>query len=454
MGPEDCRAGTARHLRDAWLSVRESLMTLHADFASQDYFRDPGAAIGKLRTLGPVVQVRFPIVGKVGPTTTLALDDQVLEDTETFTIRQEDGTVAGLQWWMRGIVRTFANSMLSMDEPDHKRLRDIVDEAFCRRAVLDMEPHIRAMGDELADELFAEGSPADLVERYARKLPLSVICELLGLPLADRPKFTVLADGFTRFTGTLGFLSMLPNVFAMKRYIEQHLETVRRQGGEGLIAEIVRVEKNGGRISPDEIVAMVFLLLLAGHETTTHLISGSVHELLKNPDLRDWLQEDWSRVDLAVEAFLRFITPVQFTKPRYVRKDIELGGVRLRKGEKIMAMLAAANMDPLANPHPERLNLQRKPNRHIAFGTGLHFCLGYQLARIEGRCALKSLFQRWPGLKLAAAESETTWRKRPGIRAIDRLPVATGREKPHLVQRRAVGLRSGLAGRRGSFVGT
>ena len=228
---------------------------------------------------------------------------------------------------MPAIVRTLANSMLSMDEPDHKRLRDIVDEAFRRRAVLDMEPHIRATGDELADELFAEGSPADLVERYARKLPLSVICELLGLPLADRPKFIAWAGGFTRFTGALGFLSLIPNMFAMKRYIERHLETVRRQGGEGLIAEIVRVEKDGGQISPNEIVAMVFLLLFAGHETTTHLISGSVLELLKNPDLRDWLEEDWSRVDLAVEEFLRFITPVQFTKPRFVRRDVELGGV-------------------------------------------------------------------------------------------------------------------------------
>ena len=401
-------------------------MTPRADFVSQDYFRDPGAGIEKLRTLGPIVEVRFPIIGKLWTTTTQALGDQVLKDTATFTMRKENGDVAGLQWWMPGIVRALATSMLSMDEPDHKRLRDIVDEAFRRRAVLDMEPHIQAMGDELADQLFAEGSPADLVERYARKLPLSVISELLGLPLADRAKFTAWAAGFTRFTGALGFLGMIPKMLAMKRYIEQHLETVRRQGGEGLIAEIVRVEKDGGQISRNEIVAMVFLLLFAGHETTTHLISGSVFELLKNPDLRDWLEEDWSRVDLAVEEFLRFITPVQFTKPRYVRKDIELGGVKLAKGDKIMVMLAAANMDPRANPDPDRLDLQRKPNRHIAFGTGIHFCLGHQLARIEGRCALKSLFRRWPALTLAVDPSEITWRKRPGLKAIDHLPVAPG----------------------------
>ncbi len=402
-------------------------MTLDADFATQAYFRNPAAAIEKLRTAGPVVEVRLPFVGRVWTTTTQALADRVLKDTETFTIRKDDGTVAGIQWWMPGIVRTLTNSMLSMDDPDHKRLRDIVDEAFRRRAVLDMEPHIQAIGDELADELFTEGSPADLVGRYARKLPLSVISELLGLPLADRPKFIAWADGFTRFTGIVGFLGMLPYLFAMKRYFERHLETVRRRGGEGLIAEIVQVEKDGGKISPKEIVAMVFLLLIAGHETTTHLISGSVHELLKNPTLRDWLEEDFSRVDLAVEEFLRFLTPVQFTKPRYVRRDIELAGVRLRKGEKIMVMLAAANMDPRANSDPERLDLQRKPNRHIAFGTGIHFCLGHQLARIEGRCALKSLFRRWPNLTLAVDESEVRWRQRPGMKAIERLPVAPGR---------------------------
>jgi cytochrome P450 len=401
-------------------------MTLQADFASQDYFRNPAAAIERLRASGPVVEVRFPIVGRVWTPTTQALADRVLKDTDTFTIRKEDGTIAGFRWWMPGIVRTLAKHMLSMDDPDHKRLRDIVDEAFRRRAVMGMEPHIQAIGDELANELFARGSPADLVERYARQLPLSVICELLGLPLADRPKFIAWASGFTRFTGALGFFSAIPNLLALKRYIGRHIETIRRRGGEGLIAEIIRLEADGGQISPDEIVSMVFLLLFAGHETTTHLISGSVFELLKNPGLRDWLEEDWSRVDLAVEEFLRFITPVQFTKPRYVRRDIELGGVRLRKGEKVMVMLAAANMDPQANPYPERLDLQRKPNRHISFGTGIHFCLGHQLARIEGRCALKSLFQRWPKLTLAVEQSEVEWRKRPGFKAIERLPVVPG----------------------------
>ena len=400
---------------------------MRADFVSLAYFRNPAAEIEKLRSAGPVVEVQFPMIGKVYTTTTQDLADRVLKDSETFTIRTGVGGVAGLQWWMPRILRTLANHMLSKDEPDHRRLRDIVDEAFRRRAVLEMEPRILAIADELAGELFAEGSPADLVDRYARTLPLSVICELLGLPLADRPKFTAWASGFTRFTGTIGLISLIPNILAMRRYLEGQLNAVRSRGGTGLIAELVRVEQEGGQISRDELVAMVFLLLFAGHETTTHLISGSVYELLRTPSLRDWLEEDWGRAGLAVEEFLRFLSVVQFTKPRFVRKDIELGGVLLKKGDKIMPMLAAANLDPQANPHPERLDLTRKPNRHLAFGTGIHFCLGHQLARLEGICALKALFQRWPKLVLAVDESQIKWRRRAGLRAIEHLPVAVAR---------------------------
>src|SRR6185436_11738148 len=168
-----------------------------------------------------------------------------------------------------------------------------------------MQPHIRALADELADKLFAQENPADLVERYARILPLSVICELLGLPAADRPKFIAWAHTFARLANIFDFFRMMGGLSWLKRYLEGRLRDARAHGGEGLIAELVRVEAEGGRISSDEMVSMVFLLLGAGSETTTHLISGSVYELLKNPSLRAWLEKDWSRLPLAVEEFLR-----------------------------------------------------------------------------------------------------------------------------------------------------
>jgi len=399
---------------------------MRVDFTSQAFFQDPAAGTEKLRACGPVVETRFPIVGKVWITTTYESTARVLKDSETFTLRKEGGGLAGLRWWMPAFVGALANNMLTMDEPDHTRLRGIVDEAFRRRAILGMESRIRAIADALAGQLFADGSPADLVKRYARTLPLSVICELLGLPPSDRPRFIAWANRAARLTNVISLLRMIRGLSQMKRYLEERLRLAREHGGEGLIAELVRVEMEGGRISANEMVSMVFLLLGAGLETTTHLISGSVYELLKTSTLRDWLAGDWTRAGLAVEEFLRFVSPVQFSKPRFVRQDTEFGGVRLKKGDRIMAMVAAANMDPLANEHPEQLDLQRRPNRHISFGTGIHFCLGHQLARIEGMCALQALFTHWPTLRLAVTPAQIRWRKRPGLRSIEKLLVVQG----------------------------
>ena len=403
-------------------------MSVRLDFTSEAFFRDPPKAIASLRMSGPVVATRFPLIGDVWITTTHDATAQILKDGATFTLRKEDGDVAGLRWWMPRYVRTIANNMLTMDEPDHTRLRSIVDEAFRRRAIVAMEPRIRVIADGLADELFAKENPADLVQRYARILPLAVISELLGLPPADRPRFIAWANEMSSLTNVVSFFRLLFAFRKMRAYLERQLQIAREQGGEGLIAELIQVEREGGQITPDEMVSMVFLLLAAGSETTTHLISGSVYELLRNPSLRDWLEQDWSRIGLAVEEFLRFVSPVQFSKPRYVRRDVEVEGVRLKKGDRVMVMLAAANMDPALHDCPEKLDLERKPNRHISFGTGSHFCLGHQLARIEGACALEALFVRWPKLGLAVDPANIRWRKRPGLRAIATLPVtAEGR---------------------------
>lgn len=397
---------------------------MRVDFTSEAFFRDPAAMVAELRAQGPVVFVHFPIVGRVWVTTTHEVAAHVLKESSTFTLRKEDGSVAGLRWWMRKLVETLASNMLTTDEPDHTRLRSVVDEAFRRRAVVGMEPRIRTIADGLAGDLFSEGSPADLVARYAQILPLAVICELLGLPEADRPTFIGWANAMARIKGAIGFFSVLPAFNRMQRYMEERLRAAREQGGEGLIAELVRVEMEGGRISPDEMLSMLFLLLNAGSLTTAHLISGSVFELLREPARRDWLRQDWSRTALAVEEFLRFVSPVQFSKPRYVRQDVELDGVKLKKGERVMAMLVAANVDPQVIDDPKALELARHPNRHMSFGTGIHFCLGHQLARIETACALQALFTRWPNLRLAVDPSEIRWQRRPGLRSLERLPVA------------------------------
>jgi cytochrome P450 len=395
------------------------------DFTSPTYLADPAPAIARLRATGPLVHVRLPIIGKVWVTTTQEMAARVLKDSATFPIRKADGTIAGMQWWMPGIFRALASNMLTMDEPGHSRLRGIVDEAFRRREIVAMTPRLHTIADGLAQRLFAAGEPADIVGRYARQLPLLAICELLGLPDGDHEKFSAWANAATDVRNLWGFLRLVPALSKIKGYLEGQIDTARRHGGAGLIGELVRAECAGADISRDEMVAMVFLLLFAGHETTTHLISGSVFEILRNDELRRWLTEDWSRANLAVEEFLRIVSPVQLSKPRFVRRNMELGGVQLRAGEKIMAFLGAANYDPAIFDAAEVLDPARRPNRHIAFGTGIHFCLGHQLARIEGQCALEALFRRWPQLALAAPEAEIRWRSRAGLRAISQLHVRT-----------------------------
>src|SRR5689334_15934789 len=239
-------------------------MAQRIDFTSQAFFRDPAATVARLRAMGAAVETHFPIVGKVWVTTTYEAAARVLKDSNVFSLRKEGGEVAGLRWWMPKLVQTLASNMLSTDEPDHTRLRGIVDEAFRRRAVVAMAPRIRAIADRLAGELFAQGRPADPVARYAQILPLAVISELLGLPESDRPMFIRWANALSRVNSATGFLSVLPAFGKMRRYMDERLRAVREHGGEGLIAELVRVEMEGGRISHDEMLSMLFLLLNAG----------------------------------------------------------------------------------------------------------------------------------------------------------------------------------------------
>jgi len=391
------------------------------EFTSVEFMADPQALLRKLRREGPLVRRRLPLIGKVWITTTQAAAAEILKNHEVFTQRKANGKAIGLQWWMPRSFKLLAGNMLTMDEPDHTRLRNIVDQAFHRENILNMEPSLRAIAEELADDLFKQGKRADLLKLYARIFPLAVICELLGLPESDREKFMHWAGGITNVTGLLSFALIIPRISRMAKYLAGRIEDARRGDGDGLIAQLVRSEASGADLTSDELLAMVFLLLIAGHETTTHLISGGALSLLQNPDQKDWLQEDWSRIDLAVEEFLRHTSAVSFTKPRNARRDIEVEGVKIAKGDLVMPMLIAANYDPFVIDDPDRLELSRKPNRHMSFGTGIHFCLGHQLARLEAKIALKTLFTKYPKLQLA--EDQVHWRRRLGLRAVAKLEV-------------------------------
>ncbi|MGI9351934.1 MAG: cytochrome P450 family protein [Rhizobiaceae bacterium] len=390
---------------------------------SQSYMRDPGPFLAQFREQGPLVRTRIPIMGNVWVTTTQAATAHVLKDSSNFTVRKSNGKVVGMAWWMPRSIQLLASNMLASDDPDHKRLRGTVDQAFNRREILSLDEDIQNIATQLSANLFSKSGPVDLIAGFARPFPLAVICELLGLPQEDRPRFMQWAGNLTRVSGIFTFFLAINKLKPMTRYIRQRTEIARNEGGTGLIRELVKLQGENGLLSDDELIAMVFLLLVAGHETTTHLISGGILALIQHPEQLSKLLGDWSQLDMAVEEILRFVSPVQSTKPRFVQEDCVVEGVQLKAGEIIMPLLIAANRDPEVFDEPDHFNISRRPNRHMEFGTGVHFCLGHQLARLEMKQALKTLLTDYPDLNLAVPDSDIMWNERFGLRALKTLPV-------------------------------
>jgi cytochrome P450 len=249
---------------------------------------------------------------------------------------------------------------------------------------------------------------------------------LLGLPEEDRPNFRHWVRALMSATSAWGLFRAFPGLFRLVGYFKRHFAQCRRQPRPGLMTALVQAEQDGDQLSENELVAMAFLLLVAGHETTVHLLSGGVLALLEAPEQKARLQADWSLAPSAVEELLRFVSPVQVAKPRYVRRDLEFHSRPLRRGDVLIPMLASANADPGRFESPERLDLTRAPNPHVAFGSGMHFCLGAQLARVEAQVVLENVFTRFPNLSLAVPESGLRYTGRLGLRALTALPVRLG----------------------------
>jgi cytochrome P450 len=398
---------------------------LKIDLVSQSFMRNPFPTLARLREAGPVVRVKLPFLGETWMATTHEAVNEVLKDDTEFVRNAGNAgrrQIAGMRWWMPRTFRILAENMLSHDDPDHRRLRKLVDQAFNRQSVEGMRKRIGELCDGLLDRLAGAG-PVDLMEGLARPLPLAVICELLGLPEEDRPRFRRWVQALMSATSLWGLVRFLPGLFRLLRYFRGHFERCRQQPRPGLMTALVQAEQDGDKLSENELLAMAFLLLVAGHETTVHLIGGGILALLEAPEQKARLVADRSLLPSAVEELLRFVCPVQVSKPRYVRHDRELHGRALRRGDTIIPMLAAANADPARFASPERMDVSRSPNPHVAFGSGAHFCLGAQLARVEAQVVIDKLLGRFPNLSLAVPASALRYIGRIGIRALTALPV-------------------------------
>jgi len=395
------------------------------DLASQAFARDPFPTYARLREAGPVFQARLPLLGKTWLATTYQAASEVLKDDEKFVMEPKKvgkTLFSGILRLLPRTLRVFSDNMLRHDNPDHRRLRRLVEQAFSRHSVEGMRGRIGALCDGLLAGL-AGRETVDLLAEWARPLPVAVICELLGLPDEDRPKFTRWVKVLFRSVSLVGMLLALPTIFRLLKYFRRHFEQCRRQPRPGLMTALVQAEQDGDTLSEDELLAMAFLLLFAGFETTVHLLGGGTLALLKAPEQKERLLNDWSLLPPAVEELLRFVSPVQMSEPRYVVRDLEFYGQPLRRGDYVVAWLGAANADPARFPDPEKLDLARSPNPHVAFGSGIHFCLGAQLARVEAQVGFERLFTRYPRLALAVADSELKHSGNMLLRALVALPV-------------------------------
>jgi cytochrome P450 len=318
------------------------------------------------------------------------------------------------------VLATLDRHVLNLDPPDHTRLRRLMTPAFGARTVAALEPRIKEITDELVDAMAITGGEIDLIEGLALPLPVTVIAELLGIPIDDRVQFRGWVDVVLRGTDR-DQVRRSGEEFA--GYLTERIERRRSEPGEDLLSQLIEVEQEGDRLSPVELLSCAFLLLIAGHETTVNLIGNGTLELLRHPDQLARLQARPDLIGSAIEEIVRFNGPVEHSRHLFALADVEFDGTVVPQGEIVIPLLLAANRDPAVFPAPDVFDIARNPNRHLGFGHGIHFCLGAPLARLEGRIALEALVQRFPGLTLAVDPAELEWSPNLMLRGVRRLPV-------------------------------
>jgi cytochrome P450 len=379
-----------------------------------EYFQDPYAVHARLRAERPVSAVIMPGGTPAWLVTGYAEARAALADPRL------GKTVPGWHPDPESIYAALDVHMLNSDPPDHERLRRLVNKAFTTRRVEELRPRITAITASLLDDMSAQRE-VDLLASFAFPLPITVICELLGIPVADR-------DEFRAWSATIVSNTVTPEVFmkdatAMVRYFRALLAAKRQAPADDLLSALVLARDEGDRLRENELVSMVFLLLVAGHETTVNLIASGVLALLLNPGEFDRLRADRSLLSGAVEELLRYVNPVNHATYRFASEPVEISGVRIGNGEPVVVALSSANRDPSRYAEPDRLDLGRDSSGHLAFGHGIHYCLGAPLARLEAEIAFGGLLDRFGSMALAVPAESLRWRPSTLIHGLEALPV-------------------------------
>ena len=405
---------------------------------SREHRVDPWTACTELRERGPVVPIKSLLFGKGWAATSYEAVSEVLKDDKRFVRDPANAgrkTLGRIQYVLPRSFMTLANNMIARDGVDHRRLRGFVDQAFARRNIEAMADRLETLAVEQINECReianrnkggGNGSgEADLVNDFAKPFPFLVICELLGLPKDCRNDVHQWLRPISEFSGPFDLFRMISGIKKMKAFLIDQFEAAKAEPREGLISELLAGQHEEGDLTEEELLATVFMLFVAGHETTVHLITHCILTLRQFPDAKEALLADWSKCDAVIEEVLRYSSPIQFAKPRYVAQDTTLSDVSLKRGQLIFPMIACANYDPARFTDPQTFDIQRQSNHHLTFGSGPHTCLGIKLARSETTAALKALYTQWPDFEpmFSTDLRKVDWSKRPGMRGIRTLKV-------------------------------
>jgi cytochrome P450 len=380
---------------------------------------DPFPALAAWRESGPVRRVDE----RLGlPVWVVARYDDVLAALSDPRLSNDPHHARDLTELLRGDF--LSRSMIGADPPEHTRLRRLVSKAFTARRVEGLRPRISQLTETLLDRITPRGR-AELIGEFALPLPITVIGELLGVPEADRDRFRVWTDEMLDrpFDPDTDMALVTAARQRMYGYLADLVDAKRARPADDLLTDLVQATDEGERLDPQELLAMTFLLLIAGYVTTVNLIGNGTLALLRSPDQLDRLRADPSRVPQAVEEVLRFDGPVNPGLTRYALEDLEIGGVRIPRGEMVLLAIAAADRDPARFREPDRFDVDSAAPGHLAFGHGVHYCLGAPLARLEGQVAFTALLERLPDLALAVPEDALQWSAGGVLRGVRELPV-------------------------------
>jgi cytochrome P450 PksS len=386
---------------------------------------DPYPVYARLRREAPVARANAKFLGEAWLVTRYADVTAVLKDPRfSSDVRRRGlgGEPEAPSRWMPRMATLMQDSMILMDDPDHARLRNLVHLAFTPRRVERLAVRVAEIVDELLDRAERKGR-FDLIADFALPLPVTVISELMGV---EGHNFQRWMAGFLEAptAGPLKLLAGLPNGLRLMKLFERLIAQRRAEPRDDLISALVQAEQAGDRLSEDELLSMIFLLLLAGHETTVNLIGNGTEALLAWPDQYRRLHDEPALTERAVEELLRYSNPVEHGSPRFASEDVEVGGVSIARGDTVLPLLSSANRDEAVFERADALDLGRHPNRHVAFGLGIHYCVGAPLARLEGQAALGALAARFPNLRLAVPREQLRWRATVGVRGLKALPVS------------------------------